>query len=591
MFSLAFLGVTSLAFAANDARNLQDAGVHWSHIEVLANVAAPETTSAERVTRRFAATREGDVDELLALAQGSDAAAYLAARDVLRLTDDDATRLEALLRIDALRIREPLARASQRRFDLELGRTARRLGQWNVASEAFIRALPESEAADALESLVADPFERARIFLDARMEQRALAALRDAGVSAPSIEAPALRRLGRHDEALDAYQRWLDAQPDATAATEGLAWSHWFLGDLNAAEAAFAELPESDGAYGLGLIANRRGDLDATERLLLASNSASHWWLLTSILERNDAPRRALDVYLQLARGGSSYADDAAYRAMVLASSLNEGAAERTARSLVPADSFFATKDQMGQTLELQDTLTQGEPDAVQTAHWLASFGDLEAARTVLLFALRDAENEDEIVAIGEALNAYGEYRQPQRVASQLIEQGSKERRTWRLAYPAAWPELVVSAARNEGVEPALAWSVMRRESAFFPEAVSRSGAQGLMQIMPATWDWLAEIQNQQDASNAFDIAMNVRFGVHYLGYLGRYFDGDDELAIASYNRGQGYIGRLFESPDVAANKDELYRWIDALETREYMQNVWVTRNIYRALWPEHNTE
>lgn len=587
--SLALLGVTSWAVATDDARTLQDASVHRSHVRVSANVAAPKTTLAERVTRRFTAARAADVTGLLDLAQGNDAAAYLAARDVLRLTHDDATRLEALLRIQSLQIEEPLARASQRRFELELGRTAERLGQPEVASAAFVRALPEVEAAEALTRLVTNPYELARMFLDAGMNQRALDALRTADASAPSIEAPALRRLGRHDEALDAYRRWLNEQPGATAAQEGLAWSHWFLGDLDAAEAAFAALPASDGAYGLGLIANRRGDLDATERFLLASDSASHWWLLTSILERNDAPQRALDIYLRLAQGGSAYADDAAYRAIVLATALNENTAEETARSLLPADSFFAAKDHNETGLDWQDTLAQTEPEAVQTAHWLASFGDLEAARTVLLFALRDAEREEQIVAIGEALNAYGEYRQPQRAASRFIEQGSLERRTWRLAYPAAWPELVVNAARDEGVEPALAWSVMRRESAFFPEAVSRSGAQGLMQIMPTTWDWLAEIQALDEARDAFDIAMNVRFGVHYLGYLNRYFDGDDELAIASYNRGQGYIGRLFESEEVSADKAELYRWIDALETREYLQNVWLTRNIYRALWPELN--
>ncbi len=587
--SLAMLTVTSWSIANQDAPVPTMNGVHRSQATVEANVAPPAGNLTERVTTRFASRQANDVGRLLQLAQGDDAAAYLAARDVLTLTTNDDARLDALLRIQALQIEEPLARASQRRFHLELGRTAERVGRLDVATTAYTRALPEGEAADALDRLVADPYERARTFLDARMYQRTIDTLSTAGASAPSIEGPALRRLGRHDDARQAYQRWLDMSPGNVTAQEGLAWSFWFLGDLDAAQQAFAALPDNRGAYGLGLIANRRGDIAATERHLLNSNSASHWWLLTSILERNNLPRRALDVYLRLATGGSAYADDAAYRAAVLARTLGDEDLEARARNLIPKDSFFYVKDHGAASLSFDDQLPQVTPTAVQTAHWLASFGDLEAARTILLFALRDATSEAETVAIGEALNAYGEYRQPQRAAARFIENGSRERRTWRLAYPAAWPTLVQTAAATEGVEPALAWSIMRRESAFFPEAISRSGAQGLMQIMPATWDWLAEIQNVTTADDAFDIANNVTFGIHYLGYLDNYFDGDEELAIASYNRGQGYIGRLFESGDIAQDKSELYRWIDALETREYLQNVWVTRDIYRALWPDLN--
>lgn len=590
--SLAVLIGASSTFANQDAPGDALHGVHTPQTFVEANVAPPDSHLTERVTARFASRQAEDVNQLLQIASGDDAAAYLAARDVLTLSNNDETRLTALQRIQALQIDEPLARAAQRRFQMELGRTAEQLGRLDLATHAFKESLPSDEAATALERLMQDPYALARVFLEARMYQRSLDVLTTAGASAPSIEAPALRRLGRHADAIEAYRRWLDEQPGNAVAREGLAWSYWFVGDLDAAEASFASLPPAEGAYGLGLIANRRGDLDATERFLLASNSASHWWLLTSILERNDAPRRALDVYLKLARGGSAYADDAAYRASVLASSLNEFELERTARALLPADSFFATKDrQQPVELGLADTLPKNEPPAVQTAHWLASFGDLEAARTVLLFALRDATGEADTVAIGEALNAYGEYRQPQRAAARFLEAGSVERRTWRLAYPAAWPDLVRNASKTEGVEPALAWSIMRRESAFFPEAISRSGAQGLMQIMPATWDWLAEIQNVSTADNPFEIARNVSFGIHYLGYLDRYFDGDEALAIASYNRGQGYIGRLFDSEAINRDKSELYRWIDALETREYLQNVWVTRDIYRTLWPDLNQQ
>ena len=169
-------------------------------------------------------------------------------------------------------------------------------------------------------------------------------------------------------------------------------------------------------------------------------------------------------------------------------------------------------------------------------------------------------------------------------MGSRLLARGERDVRVWELAYPRAYAGVVGVEARAAGIEPALVWSIMRQESAFFPAAVSRSNARGLMQVIPSTWTWLAELQDEA-AGDPFDPATNIRYGVHYLGWLFEYFDGDAELVIPSYNRGQGYIGRLFESEDVAGDKNELFRAIDAFETREYLQKVGVNLAVYRALY------
>ena len=83
-----------------------------------------------------------------------------------------------------------------------------------------------------------------------------------------------------------------------------------------------------------------------------------------------------------------------------------------------------------------------------------------------------------------------------------------------------------------------------------------------------------------------FDVETNIRYGSFYLRWLLNYLDDDEELVIVSYNRGQGYIKRLFEGSVVQGNKDELYREIDALEAREYLQSVTVNYEIYKALYP-----
>jgi soluble lytic murein transglycosylase len=212
---------------------------------------------------------------------------------------------------------------------------------------------------------------------------------------------------------------------------------------------------------------------------------------------------------------------------------------------------------------------------------------DLEAAIGELIFALRMSSSQAEIAAIAEQLQRLGEFRQSQRAASRLLEAGVHDLRVWRLAYPQAYLSVVTQEASRLAVEPALIWAIMRQESAFFPKAVSSSNAQGLMQVVPRTWDWLAELQ-QESPANPFDLAANIRYGTFYLKWLHDYFSthqSDPELVISSYNRGQGYIKTLFESPIVGGNKDELYREIDALETREYLQKVVLNYQIYKLLY------
>ena len=289
----------------------------------------------------------------------------------------------------------------------------------------------------------------------------------------------------------------------------------------------------------------------------------------------------------RLAVGDSDYADDAAGRLRVLGARHDRPDWIASGDAALPSTGFFASLLGAPSAGPSRDDLAATAPPALDAARLLAETGDPDGARLVLSFALREAQDEDaseaHLVALGEALGALGEYRQPQRVAAALLAAGSEQYRTWRLAYPEAWPDRVRLEAKHADVDPHLVWAVMRRESAFFPDAVSRSGAQGLMQVMPTTWDWLAEILDEPPG-DPFDVDANIRYGATYLGWLDDHFAGDEHLIVPSYNRGQGYIGRLFDGDEVRRDKDELFRAIDALETREYLQAVLATRDVYDAL-------
>lgn len=92
-------------------------------------------------------------------------------------------------------------------------------------------------------------------------------------------------------------------------------------------------------------------------------------------------------------------------------------------------------------------------------------------------------------------------------------------------------------AASASGIDPVLLHAVVEAESAYRPGAVSPKGAQGLMQLMPAT-------ARRFGVRDAFDPTANAAGGARYLAELMRLFDGDVALALAAYNAGEGSVMR-----------------------------------------------
>lgn len=96
---------------------------------------------------------------------------------------------------------------------------------------------------------------------------------------------------------------------------------------------------------------------------------------------------------------------------------------------------------------------------------------------------------------------------------------------------------LVRRAAASAGVDAALVTAVVRAESGFDPQATSRTGAAGLMQLMPGTAQALG-------VADPYDTAQNVRGGAVYLRELIDRFHGDLRSAVAAYNAGPGAVER-----------------------------------------------
>jgi hypothetical protein len=126
-----------------------------------------------------------------------------------------------------------------------------------------------------------------------------------------------------------------------------------------------------------------------------------------------------------------------------------------------------------------------------------------------------------------------------------------------------AYSSEIASASAQFGVEEAIVRAIIHAESSYNPGALSRVGAQGLMQLMPAT-------ARRFGVSNAFDPAQNIRGGVQYLGWLLKRFNGDLTLAAAGYNAGEGAVDKYKGVPPYA-------------ETRRYVQRVAQLAERYRS--------
>lgn len=117
-----------------------------------------------------------------------------------------------------------------------------------------------------------------------------------------------------------------------------------------------------------------------------------------------------------------------------------------------------------------------------------------------------------------------------------------------------AYEDIIQEAAEKYEMDPALIRAVMQTESAFHPYAVSRAGAEGLMQLMPALAD-------EMGVSDSFDPRENIMGGVRYLKRLLDHHDGNLDLALASYNAGPGNVERYGGVPPFR-------------ETRRYVKTI-----------------
>ena len=143
------------------------------------------------------------------------------------------------------------------------------------------------------------------------------------------------------------------------------------------------------------------------------------------------------------------------------------------------------------------------------------------------------------------------------------------------VVFPKKYKNYVIAYSNEFNLDKALVYSVIKVESDFNPKAVSKSGALGLMQILPSTARWIAkELGEEYSKENMFEPKVNIRFGCFYLRYLFNKFE-KQEIVICAYNAGEGKVFDWVENGALNRNK------IDYEETKNYLVKVEKYYKIY----------
>lgn len=165
------------------------------------------------------------------------------------------------------------------------------------------------------------------------------------------------------------------------------------------------------------------------------------------------------------------------------------------------------------------------------------------------------------------------------------LQQASAPAAALRLYYPTAFEPIVRRYAGSHRIPAALLFAMIRQESAFDPAAVSRAGARGLMQLMPATGEELARrLRLRFSNGRLSDPEFNIRLGSSYFRQLLEMFGGSEELALAGYNGGPYRIKRLWRDEGAAAELDLFLEGLALSETTRYVKRIVLFRDTYDRL-------
>ncbi|HJS67124.1 MAG TPA: transglycosylase SLT domain-containing protein [Nitrospiraceae bacterium] len=222
-----------------------------------------------------------------------------------------------------------------------------------------------------------------------------------------------------------------------------------------------------------------------------------------------------------------------------------------------------------------------GQQSAYRRAIELKTLGlDSDAARELAGLTDRYSRDSDVLMVLATMLNEVGAYHHALRLARARFRDklertgGIVDPSLWKVAYPTGLLPTIKGQGVNS-VDPYLVAAIIREESQYDRQAVSRVGAIGLMQVMPGTANNVARRLGLPAVGrdDLFNQETNIQIGVHYVEQLLEQFSGNVALTIASYNAGPVVVGS-WVALHPGRSQDEFIELIPYQETRQYVKRV-----------------
>ena len=233
--------------------------------------------------------------------------------------------------------------------------------------------------------------------------------------------------------------------------------------------------------------------------------------------------------------------------------------------------------------------------DVSDTMRFLLGFFENDAAQFAPQYirAEESGLSSGELYRLAEALGAAGQYQESIRLVSLYAGRNDYQikRQDLELLYPRPFREPVERYAEELGIKPSLLYGLIRTESAFNSDIVSRAGAVGLTQLMPATAREMAARIHRRGGpdyivedfpSHLHDPAVNIHIGASYLAYLNERME-DPLLALLAYNGGMGRVRRWYRTANLPP--DLFLETVEYSETRNYGRSVIGAAAMYEALY------
>lgn len=249
--------------------------------------------------------------------------------------------------------------------------------------------------------------------------------------------------------------------------------------------------------------------------------------------------------------------------------------------------SFLSHVPRVGKGDGLESDVVLENPNLIRGAMLYAMGQDLFAYNESQTFLSgRNGLGKDDIAALNLSGNfnaGYGIYKS---AMANRVPGCDDEKCAWTMAYPRAYEKYVQEFTRHWGIPEGLAYSVMRQESVFRPEAFSYAYANGLMQIIPPTGEEIADkiAYKGFHPGQLTDPRINTLFGTYYLSHLLKEFGNNLVYAIAGYNAGPDAVDRWIKRYG-HLEMDEFVELIAYEQTRDYVRKVLFNYLIYDRMY------